>query len=188
MGWTAPRQASMCQNGRCHNPSEESRRWGSLSTICRLSRSSGSTSPRKSFRCMALTPEGRWGRQGGSARAVAELFRIAAAMRDGNRSVQFGARLGALADRTRPSGEVGPPAYVKPYVRRNKNDAVDAVAICETVGRPNMRFVPVRSVENQARLMRHRARELLMGHCTRMLNALRGHLGEIGVVAALGAE
>ena len=51
-----------------------------------------------------------------------------------------------------------PPAYVKPYVRRNKNDAVDAAAICEAVGRPNMRFVAVRSVENQAQLMRHRAR------------------------------
>ncbi len=81
-----------------------------------------------------------------------------------------------------------PPAYVKPYVRRNKNDAADAAAICEAVGRPSMRFVPVRSVENQAQLMRHRARELLSGHRTRMLNALRGHLGEIGVVAAQGAQ
>jgi len=79
-----------------------------------------------------------------------------------------------------------PPAYVKPYVRRNKNDAVDAAAICEAVGRPNMRFVPVRSVENQAQLMRHRTRELLSGHRTRMLNALRGHLGESG--GAGGAE
>ncbi len=61
-----------------------------------------------------------------------------------------------------------PPAYVKPYVRRNKNDAVDAAAICEAVGRSNMRFVPVRSVENQAHLMRHRARELLAGNRTRM--------------------
>ena len=81
-----------------------------------------------------------------------------------------------------------PPAYVKPYVRRNKNDAVDAAAICEAVGRPNMRFVPVRNVENQAQLMRHRARELLAGNRTRMLNALRGHLAEIGVVAAQGAQ
>jgi transposase len=81
-----------------------------------------------------------------------------------------------------------PPAYVKPYVRRNKNDAVDAAAICEAVGRPNMRFVPVRSVENQAQLMRHRARELLAGNRTRMLNALRGHLAEIGVVAAQGVQ
>jgi transposase len=81
-----------------------------------------------------------------------------------------------------------PPAYVKPYVRRNKNDAVDAAAICEAVGRPNMRFVAVRSVENQAELMRHRARELLAGNRTRMLNALRGNLAEIGVVAAQGAQ
>jgi transposase len=81
-----------------------------------------------------------------------------------------------------------PPAYVKPYVRRNKNDAVDAAAICEAVGRPSMRFVPVRSVENQAELMRHRTRELLAGNRTRMLNALRGHLAEIGVVAAQGAQ
>jgi transposase len=81
-----------------------------------------------------------------------------------------------------------PPAYVKPYVRRNKNDAVDAAAICEAVGRPNMRFVPVRSVENQAQLMRHRARELLAGNRTQMLNALRGHLAEIGIVAAQGVQ
>jgi transposase len=76
-----------------------------------------------------------------------------------------------------------PPAYVKPYVRRNKNDAADAEAIREAVGRPNMRFVPVRTVENQAELMRHRVREALAGDRTRLLNALRGHLGEIGVIA-----
>jgi transposase len=81
-----------------------------------------------------------------------------------------------------------PPAYVKPYVWRNKNDAVDAAAICEAVARRSMRFVAVRSVENQAELMRHRARELLAGNRTRMLNALRGNLAEIGVVAAQGAQ
>ena len=81
-----------------------------------------------------------------------------------------------------------PPAYVKPYDRRNKNDAVDAAAICEAVGRPNMCFVAVRSVENQAQLMRHRVRELLVGNRTRMLNALRGHLAEIGIVAAQGVQ
>jgi transposase len=81
-----------------------------------------------------------------------------------------------------------PPAYVKPYVRRNKNDPVDAAAICEAVGRPSMRFVAVRAVENQAELMRHRTRELLAGNRTRMLNALRGHLAEIGVVAPQGAQ
>jgi transposase len=81
-----------------------------------------------------------------------------------------------------------PPAYVKPYVRRNKNDAADAAAICEAVGRPSMRFVPVRSVENQAQLMRHRTRELLAGNRTRLLNALRGNLAEIGIVAPQGVQ
>jgi len=81
-----------------------------------------------------------------------------------------------------------PAAHVKPYVRRNKNDAADAAAICEAVGRPGQRFVPVRSLENQAQLMRHRTRELLGGNRTRMLNALRGHMQEIGVVAAQGAQ
>ena len=81
-----------------------------------------------------------------------------------------------------------PPAHVKPYVRRNKNDAADAAAICEAAGRPDQRFVPVRSVENQAALMRHRARELMVGQRTAALNALRGHLSEIGVVAAQGVQ
>ena len=81
-----------------------------------------------------------------------------------------------------------PPAHVKPYVRRNKNDAADTAAICEATGRPGQRFVPVRSVENQAALMRHRARELMVGQRTAALNALRGHLSEIGVVAAQGVQ
>ena len=81
-----------------------------------------------------------------------------------------------------------PPAHVKPYVRRNKNDAADAAAICEAAGRPGQRFVPVRSVENQAALMRHRARELMVGQRTAALNALRAHLSEIGVVAAQGVQ
>ncbi|MBV8442358.1 MAG: IS110 family transposase [Hyphomicrobiales bacterium] len=81
-----------------------------------------------------------------------------------------------------------PPAHVKPYVRRNKNDAADAAAICEAAGRPGQRFVPVRSIDNQAGLMRHRARELLAGQRTAALNALRSHLAEIGVVAPQGAQ
>ena len=84
--------------------------------------------------------------------------------------------------------ELLPPAHVKPYVRRNKNDAADAAAICEAAGRPGQRFVPVRSIDNQAALMRHRARELLAGQRTSLLNALRGHLAEIGVVAPQGAQ
>ena len=80
-----------------------------------------------------------------------------------------------------------PPAHVKPYVRRNKNDAIDAAAICEAAGRPGQRFVPVRSIDNQAALIRHRARELLAGQRTAALNALRGHLAEIGLIAPQGA-
>jgi transposase len=81
-----------------------------------------------------------------------------------------------------------PPAHVKPYVRRNKSDQVDAAAIYEAMSRPGQRFVPVRSIENQAALMRHRARELLAGQRTAALNALRGHLAEIGLVAPQGAQ
>jgi transposase len=79
-----------------------------------------------------------------------------------------------------------PPAYVKPYVRRQKNDAADAAAICEAVSRPSMRFVAVRSIANQAALMRHKAREMLVGQRTQLLNGLRGHLAEIGIIAAQG--
>lgn len=79
-----------------------------------------------------------------------------------------------------------PPAYVKPYVRRQKNDAADAAAICEAVTRPSMRFVGVRSLANQAALMRHKAREMLVSQRTQLLNGLRGHLTEIGVIAAQG--
>ena len=81
-----------------------------------------------------------------------------------------------------------PPAHVKPYVRRNKTDAADAAAICEAAMRPGQRFVPLRGIENQAELMRHRVRELLSGQRTALLNALRGHLSEIGIVAPQGAQ
>jgi transposase len=81
-----------------------------------------------------------------------------------------------------------PPAYVKPYVRRGKNDAADAAAICEAVTRPSMRFVPVKPIEQQAALMAHRSRDLLIRQRTQLINALRGHLAELGLVAAQGRE
>ncbi len=81
-----------------------------------------------------------------------------------------------------------PPAYVKPYVRRGKNDAADAAAICEAVTRPSMRFVPVKSIAQQAALMAHRGRDLLIRQRTQLINALRGHLAELGLVAAQGRE
>ncbi len=79
-----------------------------------------------------------------------------------------------------------PPAYVKPYVKRQKNDAADAEAICEAVTRPNMRFVPVKSTEQQSVLVLHRSRDLLMRQRTMILNAVRAHLAEFGLVAAQG--
>ena len=81
-----------------------------------------------------------------------------------------------------------PAAHVKPYVRRNKTDAADAAAICEAAMRPGQRFVAVRSVENQAAVMRHRVREQFVEQRTALLNALRGHLSEIGVIAPQGAQ
>jgi transposase len=79
-----------------------------------------------------------------------------------------------------------PPAYVKPFVKRQKNDANDAAAIYEALSRPGLRFVKVRSIANQAQLMQHKAREMLVGQRTQLLNGLRGHLAEVGVIAAQG--
>jgi len=79
-----------------------------------------------------------------------------------------------------------PAKDVKAYVKRNKNDAADAEAICEAVRRPTMRFVAIKSAEQQGQLMQHRARDLLIRQRTQLINALRAHLAELGVAAAQG--
>ena len=79
-----------------------------------------------------------------------------------------------------------PPSYVKAYLKRSKNDANDAAAICEAVTRPSMRFVPIKTKEQQTALMLHRTRQLLVRQRTMLSNALRGHLAELGVVSAKG--
>jgi len=79
-----------------------------------------------------------------------------------------------------------PPAYVKPYVKRQKNDATDAEAICEAVGRANMRFVPTKAAEQQSGLVLHRTRHLFIRQQTSMINAIRAHLAEFGIVAPVG--
>ena len=79
-----------------------------------------------------------------------------------------------------------PARYVKPYVKRNKNDAVDAAAICEAVTRPTMRFVAVKSAQQQSVLMLHRTRELLVRQRTMLVNAIRSHMAEFGIVAPVG--
>jgi len=79
-----------------------------------------------------------------------------------------------------------PPRYVKPYVKRNKNDMADAEAICEAVTRPTMRFVEVKTPEQQSVLMLHRTRHLFVRQRTTLINALRAHLAEFGIVAGVG--
>ena len=81
-----------------------------------------------------------------------------------------------------------PPSYVKAYLRRQKNDAADAEAICEAVVRPSMRFVPVKSAERQGVLVLHRTRDLLVRQCTMLINAIRGHCAEFGMIAPQGAR
>lgn len=78
------------------------------------------------------------------------------------------------------------PAYVKPYVKRHKNDAADAEAICEAVSRPNMRFVSIKSAEQQSVLVLHRSRDLMVRQRTMIVNAIRAHIAEFGVIAAQG--
>ncbi len=93
----------------------------------------------------------------------------------GRESPSFATRFGLL-----------PPAYVKPYVKRGKSDRIDAEAICEAASRPTMRFVPVKTVEQQSLTALHRCRELLVKNRTMLVNALRAHLAEFGFVAAKG--
>jgi transposase len=81
-----------------------------------------------------------------------------------------------------------PPAYVKPYVKRHKNDMADAEAICEAVTRANMRFVPTKTPEQQSCLMLHRTRHLFIRQQTAMINSIRAHLAEFGIVAPVGRK
>src|SRR4051812_4762711 len=102
---------------------------------------------------------------------------------EASRSAHYWAReLTALGHTVR----LMPPSYVKPYVKRNKHDATDAEAICEAVTRPTMRFVPVKSEQQQAAILLHRVRDLLIRQRTQLVNALRSHLAEFGIVGPQG--
>ncbi|MER5174119.1 IS110 family transposase [Thioclava kandeliae] len=96
----------------------------------------------------------------------------------------WGRELAALGHEVR----LMPPAYVKPYVKRGKTDAADAEAICEAVTRPTMRFVPVKSTQTQAALLDHKARDFLVRQRTQIINAIRAHIGEFGIVVAKGIQ
>ena len=99
-------------------------------------------------------------------------------------SHHWGRRLTELGHRVR----LIPPQYVKPFVKRGKNDRNDAEAICEAAGRPGMASVPVKTAERQADAMIVSVRDLLVRQHTQLINALRGHASEFGVVAAKGAS
>jgi len=99
-------------------------------------------------------------------------------------SHHWGREIKALGHRVR----LMPPGYVKPYVKRNKNDMADAEAICEAVTRPTMRFVEIKTPQQQSVLMLHRTRHLFVRQRTTLINALRAHLAEFGIVAGVGRK
>src|SRR2546427_1382482 len=94
----------------------------------------------------------------------------------------WGRRLQALGHTVK----LMPPSYVKAYLKRSKNDANDAAAICEAVTRPSMRFVATKSEQQQSSLMLHRSRQLLVCQRTMLSNAIRGHMAELGIISAKG--
>lgn len=122
-------------------------------------------------------------RRGQVLEVLAGLSRCTVAMEACGGAHHWGREIGKLGHEVR----LIPPAYVKPFVRRQKNDAADAEAICEAAQRPNMRFVPVKSEEKQGAAAVFRVRELLIRQRTQTINALRGHLTEFGEVVPQGA-
>jgi transposase len=94
----------------------------------------------------------------------------------------WGRELAALGHTVR----LMPPSYVKAYLKRSKNDANDAAAICEAVTRPSMRFVPTKSAQQQSGLMLHRSRQILVRQRTMLSNAIRGHMAELGIISTKG--
>jgi transposase len=157
------------------------------SQTCKRSRQSVSTSPSRSFRCIALVLLVRWsfGRQL-KRRHVLVFFQKLPPCLVGIEacasSHYWSRELTALGHTVR----LMPPAYVKPYVKRQKNDAADAEAICEAVTRVNMRFVATKTPEQQSCLMLHRTRHLFIRQQTAVINAIRAHLAEFGIVAPVG--
>jgi transposase len=141
------------------------------------------------FQVHAVDASGKvvWRRQlrrGAVAKFFAELPPCAVGMEACGSAHHWGRIIGGYGHQVR----LMPPSYVKPYVKRNKNDGRDAEAICEAVSRPTMRFVAVKSVEQQAIMAVHTTRALLVRQRTMIANSLRAAMSELGIVAAQGIK
>ncbi len=121
-------------------------------------------------------------RRGAFEAFMAKLAPTEVALEACGGSHHWARRLGAMGHSVR----LIPPQYVKPFVKRGKTDRADAEAICEAAGRPSMRFVPVKTAERQGEIAVLRTRELLVRQRTQLVNALRGHAAEFGLVVPLG--
>ena len=156
---------------------------------CKWSRQSVSTLQSQSSRSTALMPSGQvLIRRQLKRRAVLAFFQklpVCLVGIEACASSHYWSReLQALGHSVR----LMPPAYVKPYVKRQKNDMADAEAICEAVARANMRFVPTKTPEQQSCLMLHRTRHLFIRQQTAVINSIRAHLAEFGIVAPVGRK
>src|SRR5262245_58111383 len=157
------------------------------SQTCKQLRQSVSTSPSRIFRCTALTPDGQVVfRRQLKRRDVLAFFQKVPSCLVGMEacatSHHWSRELQTLGHTVR----LMPPADVKPSVKRQKNDATDAEAICEAVTRANMRFVATKTPEQQSGLVLHRTRYLFIRQHTAVINAIGAHLAEFGLVAAVG--
>ena len=133
------------------------------------------------FQVHGVSRRARLSSESAEAGAGAAVLRQASVLSRRHRGVRHVASLGARVVALGHEVRLMPPAYVKPYVKRGKTDAGDAEAICEAVTRPTMRFVPVKSAEQQAALALHRTRDLLVRQRTQLVNMLRGLLAEFGI-------
>ena len=143
------------------------------------------TSPSRYFRCTAL-PSGH--PPSVEAALCPGILREAASVSGGHRGLCLIASLVARLKALGHTVKLMPPAYVKPYVKRQKNDATDAEAICEAVTRANMRFVATKTPEQQSGLTLHRTRHLFIRQQTAVINVIRAHLAEFGIVAPVGRK
>ena len=177
MGWTAPDGIKRAKMVVVMNPSEGKPSMGKVTENLVLITRIGLDLAKTVFQVHGVGAQGevlivRKLRRGTMLAFFGRLAACVVAMEACGSAHHWGRQLVALGHEVK----LIPPAHVKPYVRRNKKDAADAAAICEAALRPGQRFVALRSIDNQAAVMRHRVRELLVGQRTALLNALRGHL------------